>query len=192
MYRSTIECEVKVPTPTARYLDELFSLKCAGDIAHFFPNAKEVTESFTVFNAVRKVLGSKTFGDPSILCVCPGDGSKPRTAAVFAFRTAWQVVSVDPIMQVRYARDRHNVQRLKAHRCRIEGTRVEAHHVVVAACHSHARLSSVLDRIGAERIDVFSLPCCVADDIGTPLRSWRDPSCWSPENRVNYYHIDRT
>lgn len=181
------EVTIRVPAPSTKYLDELFSLRCCGDLAPFFPNAKEVTESFSLFNAVRKVLGAASFGSEETVCLVPGDGSKPRTAALFALRTRWQVKSVDPNMAIRYARNRHGIERLTAHRCGAEALRTVAPHVVIVACHSHAKLSTVLDTVQAEAIDVFSLPCCVKDDIGPPTKTWRDEAVWSPANTMNVY-----
>lgn len=187
-YSNTIECTVRVPAPSARYFDELCSLSCAGDLMRFFPNAKELTESFTVFNAVRKTIGAFRFGE-DITCVVPGDGTAPRTGALFALRTRWNVISVDPIMHRRWVLGRHRIDRLVARRLPISAIEpIKAAHVVVAACHSHAPLSQVVKIIHADRLDVVSLPCCVPDDIGIPSRSWLDRGCWSPENRVNIYH----
>ena len=43
---------------------------------------------------------SETFrpDDAGVTLVAVGDGVTPRTAALFAFRTAWQTVAIDPLM----------------------------------------------------------------------------------------------
>lgn len=176
-----------VPTPSARYFDELCSLNCAGDLMRFFPNAKELTESFACFNAVRKMLGSASFAE-NLTCLVPGDGTAPRTAALFALRTRWNVVSVDPIMKPRWVLGRHRIERLTARKLKVEALEVlVAERVVVVSCHSHASLLAGLLRVSAERYDVISLPCCVPDDIGSPTKTWLDRGCWSPQNRINAY-----
>lgn len=186
-YSNTVECTVTVPTPSARYFDELCSLTCAGDLVRFFPNAKEITESFTCFNAVRKMLGSASFGE-NLTCLIPGDGTAPRTGALFALRTRWHVISVDPLMKPRWVLGRHNIQRLSVKKAQVESmVPLVAPRVVVVSCHSHASLLAAVRRVSAERIDVISLPCCVADDIGRPTKTWRDKACWSPQNTINAY-----
>ena len=54
-------------------------------------NAKELSESFACFNAARVHL-AETFlpSDPHVTLLAIGDGLTPRTAALFAFRTAWR------------------------------------------------------------------------------------------------------
>src|SRR3990167_117347 len=186
-YSSTVECTVRVPTPSARYFDELCSLSCAGDLVRFFPNAKELTESFACFNSVRKMLGCASFGT-ELTCLVPGDGTAPRTGALFALRTRWNVLSVDPIMRGSWVAGAHNIRRLRALSLKVEELEpVVAGHVVVVSCHSHASLKGVMQRVNAERVDVISLPCCVPDGIGKPTRTWLDKGCWSPENRINAY-----
>lgn len=186
-YSSTVECTVRVPTPSARYFDELCSLTCAGDLVRFFPNAKEITESFACFNAVRKMLGCASFAE-SFTCLVPGDGTAPRTGALFALRTRWTVISVDPIMRPRWVLGRHRIERLAARKLKVEFLEpIVANRVVVVSCHSHAGLRNSLSHVSAERVDVISLPCCVPDDIGAPTRTWLDKSCWSPQNRINAY-----
>lgn len=186
-YTNTVECTVRVPAPSARYLDELFKLKCAQALVPLFPNAKEITESFAVFHAIKKALGPALLADPSVTVICPGDGTQPRTGALFALRSKWTVFSVDPIMRPRHVNGRHFIERLHAIKDRAGQFPVGANRVIVAACHSHAPLSQVLAPIRAERIDVASLPCCVPDDIGEPSRTYLDRGCWSPHNRINLY-----
>jgi len=186
-YSTTVECTVRVPTPSARYFDELCSLTCAGDLLRFFPNAKEITESFACFNAVRKTLGPASFAE-SWTCLVPGDGTAPRTGALFALRTRWNVVSVDPLMKLRWVLWRHHIDRLTARKLHVEALApIVANRVIIVSCHSHASLKNAVQRVNAERCDVISLPCCVPDDIGSPTRTWLDKSCWSPENRINAY-----
>ena len=178
---------LQVPTASTRYLNELFALKCCGDLAPFFPNAKEVTESFALYTAARKYIGHAFLKDPNISVLCPGDGTAPRTAATFALRSRWTAYSVDPLMRPKQVNGRHFVDRLHAIAADANTFQLRAPRVLVASCHSHAKLSEVLRGIEAERIDIISLPCCAQDNIGAPTHTYRDPAVWSPQNRVNIY-----
>lgn len=82
-----------------RYLNEFTKIAAAPDmlLQKLFPNAKEITESFGAYHAVRKHLtGFIPLNAPDVHAWFIGDGSTPRTAATFAFRSAWQCHSLDP------------------------------------------------------------------------------------------------
>lgn len=87
------------PLFSSHYYRELFHLKCGPDLlrTHLYDNPKEYTESAAAFNAVKEEF----FGYLSQDCIVVsfGDGSRPRTAALFAFRTSWISWAVDPILK---------------------------------------------------------------------------------------------
>ncbi|KUF99151.1 Histone-lysine N-methyltransferase [Phytophthora nicotianae] len=97
------------PPVSLRYLNEFVGkLHCAPALLQhgLFPDAKEVTESMALFNAVRRYIEPKNKGESlkengkhdGIVVV--GDGNTPRTAAMFAFRMrGWKCYSVDPAME---------------------------------------------------------------------------------------------
>ena len=70
-----------------------------------FPNVKELTESMAVYHHTNSYILSKQEKQESsgvledaILCV--GDGSTPRSAAIFAlYHPEWQCYSIDPQLQ---------------------------------------------------------------------------------------------
>ena len=91
----------------SRYVTELLKLACAPELVRLrlFPDAKELTESFAANNAARSFLyprgaerGRVDPADAAVTCVAVGDGTTPRTAALFAFLTRWHCVAVDPEM----------------------------------------------------------------------------------------------
>jgi hypothetical protein len=57
----------------SRYITELTQLRCAPDVlaSGYFPNAKEITESMSAYEVVRRHLWSAGFSpsDSSVLCV---------------------------------------------------------------------------------------------------------------------------
>ena len=92
-----------VRKPSLRYLDEFIKLKCSPDLlkSNLFPNAKEITESMGVYNAVRRNLQKEySLASPDICCLVIGDGHVPRTASLFAMRTRWTVFSIDPKLRL--------------------------------------------------------------------------------------------
>lgn len=171
----------------SRHLDKFFRLNCRDVLSCVFPNAKEVTEAFAVYDAAKVVFGDAALHDASILVVCPGDGVSPRTGATAALRSAWTVKSVDPKMGRRWIQGKHTIKRLSCVRAAAEALTYRAPRILVLATHSHASLAAVLAKCEADRVDVVSMPCCVHDDIGEPDKWWADGDCLSPANRVNVY-----
>lgn len=88
-----------------RYVDEFLGLRCAPELLEMrlFPNGKEITESMSAYSAARKYvscLPGFALNDPNVSVICVGDGHQPRTATLFAMRTAWSTYSVDPLLTV--------------------------------------------------------------------------------------------
>mmetsp|Transcript_5141 Transcript_5141/g.9466 ORF Transcript_5141/g.9466 Transcript_5141/m.9466 type:complete len:430 (+) Transcript_5141:107-1396(+) len=130
------------------YLDELLMCRCAPDLLNLglYPNAKEVTESFSLFNATRRHM-QKHFDpkDPNVVCVVVGDGSTPRTAAMMCYRTKWKVYSVDPMMKL--DPKWNNIRNLKVYRAPIEDVTItvpKGHKALVLCMHTHVTLECCL------------------------------------------------
>lgn len=133
-----------------RYLDELLSLRCAGDLlaAGLFPRtaaAKEMTESMAAFHAALHHVPWTNAKDTTTTAIVVGDGATPRTAALFALRTGWEVHSVDPLLKVRWTSSAsgyprpYGIDRLTVHPARAEETAITCSgDVVIVAMHSHA------------------------------------------------------
>lgn len=173
-----------------RHVAEYLSLKRMPDLhaAGIYPNAKEVTESMAAYAAVREHV-PVSLGDRNVTLVAVGDGSTPRTAAMFAVRSAWRCCSVDPRAQARpwLGSMRRPIERLEVHRARIEDVEICADGpVVIAAVHSHATLDATLGSIRAPIVHVVAIPCCVPMTVGDvePDESYDDPHCWSAKRRV--------
>ena len=166
-----------------RHIDELIGCACFPDLLcrRLFPNGKEITESAAVYHYVRWHLPRFALRDPSVAVVSVGDGHTPRTAALFAFRSAWQCHSVDPCL-----RDKAwDVQRLHCHRKRIEDCSFDFERVVIVGVHSHASIAETLAHVrGRDRALVW-MPCCRRPDAPRPPDVDKvDPGVWSPQNRL--------
>ena len=184
--------------PSLRYLTELVNMKCGPDLLALglFPNAKEVSESFAAFHAVRKHLrvmgleGPQAFGREDITVIAVGDGSTPRTAATFAFRSRWTCYSVDPRLREKWwGWKPKGIDRLWGVAQRIE----DCHPVfdgptIIVAVHSHATLEATLGAIEAPLRHIVAIPCCVPQELCiAPEIEYADWGIWSPERTVKIW-----
>lgn len=185
--------------PSLRYLDQFIGLKCASDLisTKFFPNAKEITESMGAFNAVQRNLWNVFHpSDETVECYIIGDGSKPRTGALFAYRTKWKIVSIDPNMLRNklelggIAATPKRINRLYAYRNYIEDlTFYEAHNNVLIVCvHSHAKLSDCFHAFPWSKKYIVNMPCCVPPDIDRqPDVCYTDWAVHSEKRNIEIY-----
>lgn len=150
-----------------------------------FPNAKEITESYAAYEAVASHI-TTDFGNSDITVICPGDGTKPRTAATFAFRSAWTAYSIDPALR----KESWPVRRLECLKSKIEDVSLEFDHkVILVLVHAHCRLQECLKSIKAQSYDIVAMPCCVPlflDGIEPDIQ-YEDPNIWSPENTIKIW-----
>ncbi|ETV87068.1 hypothetical protein H257_02074 [Aphanomyces astaci] len=156
-----------------RYLDEFVGdLTCSAQMLAWglFPDAKEVSETMGVFNAVRKLgLHEKDTAPPGVHdgIVIVGDGVTPRTAAMFAYRTkGWTCYSVDPIMKVSTSDaqvpwDGGALANVVSVCDKIENIRIRLRKAIVVLVHAHVTIEQAMVAIDAtEVVAVLTLPCC--------------------------------
>ncbi|KAF0686914.1 Aste57867_21308 [Aphanomyces stellatus] len=168
-----------------RYLDEFVgALTCSAQMLEWglFPDAKEVSETMGVFNAIRKLGLQHKTRDPApglrdgIVVV--GDGITrtfvslvehqhplARTAAMFAYRTkGWTCYSVDPIMQVSSETKPmpwDAMTNVVAIDQKIEDIRIRLDRAIVVLVHAHVTLEQAMLAIDAKSVvAVLTLPCC--------------------------------
>jgi hypothetical protein len=190
---SPIPVEVIVKKPLWKYLNEFWGLKAAQDLMALglFPNMKEITESFGAYNAVRKYLNKDfAFKDPNVTVIVVGDGSTPRTAATFAFRSNWRCISIDPLMND--ARPwSQKINRLNVIKARVEDVQFDetwGSKIIIVAVHAHLDL---MECIKFKPSAVIAIPCCVPLEWFTvrPSKEYRDYGILSPENKVKIWRI---
>lgn len=187
------EIVVKVRVPTTKYADELLQCHCAVDLLglELFPNFKEITESFAAYNAVRKHLWTpcRLFpSDESITLISVGDGGTPRTGATFAFRTRWQCLSVDPVLNE--AKFANKINRLQLIQDRLENVAKLGPYgrAVVVAVHAHVGLDVIVNSIAAERLALVAIPCCTPQTLDQPPdEEYDDWGIWSPQRCVKVW-----
>ena len=175
------------------YVNEFFRLKCASDLLakKLFPNAKEMTESMGAFAAVQrhivKPLGL-SLGDRNIGLYVVGDGHTPRTAALFAMRSAWECYSIDPVLRDKV----WGVDRLHAYTAKIENCSLlhaqDFERAIIVMVHSHARIEDTLQAIQNKNRSLVTIPCCVKHEIpDVSYIGYQDGGIWSPQNTVKVW-----
>jgi hypothetical protein len=101
--------QVTVPIPTLKYLDNFVRHNRSGvDMlaTGVFPNAKEITESFAAHHAVmHKLYSAEGLKRLNPWIVVVGDGATPRTGVTFAFKSTFNVISIDPNLKWTGVRD---------------------------------------------------------------------------------------
>ena len=173
-----------------RYVNEMLRLACAPELIRLklFPDAKELTESFAANNAIRTHLAAEyPTSDPRVTLIAVGDGITPRTAALCAFLTRWQCVSMDPEMVPweRWRRSRDvatgqpwstcgdeageavdhgwgGVRRLQAHRRKVQEMAIDCDRALLVMVHAHVSLSDTLASVSTSSGECAAviLPCC--------------------------------
>jgi len=181
--------------PLFRYINELCSCKCFPDllISKVFPDAKELTESCAAYNALRHKAKVFRLNDRSVTMIAVADGNTPRTAALFAFRTAWKCLSIDPRLKPDKLEDwEGSIQRLRCIDSRIQDIpNLHFPKLVIAAVHSHAPLDIVAQKLTAAERVIVAIPCCVKQETDRPPDiEYTDRGIWSPHNKVKIW-IDR-
>ena len=176
--------------PSAKYINQLLKLKSGPDMLALglFPNAKEVGESFSAYEAARKYLRIFPLNDPNVVLIAVGDGCTPRTAATFAFRSTWKCISIDPSLKkdkIKWSK----INRLELINKKIEDvSTLEYENVIIAAVHSHAPMNKILEKIKAKHRALIVMPCCVKQETGKePDLRYRDYGVWSPHNWVSVW-----
>lgn len=188
-----------IKNPSLCYLNEFVNLKCAPDLLALglYPNAKEITESMAVYRAVVRHLPVK-LNDPNTKVFVLGDGSTPRTAALFAFRSAWTAYSIDPALKHwKVPNGAIRPRRLRTLPQKAEDTTLlyntfnPPYSWVVVAPHSHANLQGFLDKIQHIKrynpIHVVTMPCCVDQAVaGRPFPDikYDDWGIFSPQRAI--------
>lgn len=179
-------------TAHTRYFDEFFRLKCAPDIllSGSFPNAKEITESMAAYNAARRYLTTRGFqlNDPKVRCFVIGDGHSPRTGILFALRTKWTIISVDPSLRMKS----FDIDRLYQIKSKIEDADLRSFNgekSLIVQVHSHAKAKTILDKIKTPIRAFIDIPCCVPESSPNDNPRWEyiDHGIHSPKNKVKIW-----
>ncbi len=184
---------VRASDPHCRYLDRLIRRQSFEPLWRLFANAqrpaKELTESFSALEHLRPLLAELPVGR----VVHVGDGAHARTAALFALKTDWENIAVDPTINealVSDWRDRFGIERFRWHAAPIEQVAdaldaLPPAPTLVTFVHAHVDTDEVLSRIRWDA--AFTLACCQPGRQLTracdPHAEGNDPGVLSPDRR---------
>lgn len=127
-----------------------------------------------------------------------GDGNTPRTAAIFAYRTKWQVISIDPMLK----HTERDINRLKCFSMTLEnfvtqdcgcGERfsiLDCHDkpVLIVCVHSHAKMENCVNMITTiGNKAMIAIPCCFPYDYLPADKEYVDPRILSNKNTVKIW-----
>ncbi|CAF4009531.1 unnamed protein product [Rotaria sp. Silwood2] len=172
------------------YLDEFLQLRCVSDLISMglFPNAKEITETFAIWSALRRYIfpqlststTSSIDNDRNAIIVV-GDGMTPRTAALCAYLTKelWQCYSIDPMLQydtyvdmtfinrrsittVDHCKQWKSIRGLRMVRAKIQTVSIKCRKAIVAMMHAHVTIEDAIAAVDASEgiIGIVTCPCC--------------------------------
>lgn len=181
-----------------RFLNQFSTENIVGLFSRYKGSAKEVTESWGMLEAAKKI--NPCFSNTIVIIV--GDGCSPRTGAIFAYNTKATVISVDPNMNIDHWTDHCEkqagmgfpVRRLMVSRAKIEDFifDCQGRDCIVVFPHSHADMRRVyVENYG--QLAYIAMPCCVP----IPGRfqqlvhlTYDDKNILSPKRTVHIWHAD--
>lgn len=186
-----------------KYHKQLIESNASENIVGLFSRykgaSKEVTESFGIFAACRKVI-------PDInqhLVYVIGDGASPRTGAVFAYFTKAEVVSIDPQFNMDHW-EKHTTQqksmgypitRLEVIKKKIEDCQVfncNQKRIIIVFPHSHASMEETLKKFTNYKTRyIVNMPCCVpipTNFAKIPHTFIKDTLIVSPKNEIHIWY----
>jgi len=207
------QIHLSIHKPTLRYLDEFIKLRCAPDLLNLrlFPNAKEITESMAAFNAVRRnvVNDDLKYDDKNIVLLDIGCGNTPRTAALFAFRTKWDCVAIDPRVLKQPVSSLNSYNKIPSisnltcfpttfeefYKINYDYENLKA--IIICAIHAHIHFEEFhffIKNIRKEGykfpIYMIYIPCCKYADLiiqAHYLHNYTDYGIWSPKRDIYIY-----
>ena len=188
-----------IPSNHIMHLERWFRRKCALDLweLDIYPNIKEVSEAESVRHCVVQKLKLNE-GSYYNLAIIVGDGRTPRLGALLAFTTAWQVISIDPMLKEHPGYS--GIKRLHLIRNKIENVLpanipdFDINRIVICHPHSHANpndsLRLIRDKFPGKPIDMVAMPCCVRQSIdgrkNCDIR-YEDLGIWSARNIIQIW-----
>ena len=163
-----------------------------------YPNVKEISEASSITRFLHKQYRSWTkYSD--VLVVVVGDGASPRVGAMLAFRTNWNVVSIDPLL--RDDSKWNGIKKLYLISKRYEDVNtqdIEAplhNFTLYVFPHAHVEINEalrVLQPVFGIAAGVVAMPCCqkqdVVDDI-YPTLVVEDFGCLSPRRTIKLWRM---
>jgi hypothetical protein len=151
-----------------QYLREFLKLNCSGQLMELFSQSgnpyKEITESMAAYKNIKEFTDVK---DPEETYIMIGDGSLALTAALFAFLTKGQVISIDPKLNTAKVSEwssRENVRRFIAYNVKFQDLIINRDYIPpmpyhLICVHAHVNLEELNECLPHWKY-IYSNPCC--------------------------------
>lgn len=174
-----------------KYIARFMAWNSAPDLLEMklFPNIKEIGESMSMFYCVESLLMNwdpylrENRGKSNVNVVVVGDGHRPRTAAVFAFSTKWNIISIDPEMKSTEC----PIQRLTCFDKKVEDVPdydFGEEPCIIIYPHSHAPVQVGWDKFQSTRKWLIKMECCTKDKLDLPYYAFRDTNAITQANQI--------
>jgi hypothetical protein len=182
-----------------RYHKKILSSWSAENIIGLFSRyrggPKEITESFGMFEAAKKVCDN--IDECKIVVI--GDGCTPRTGIVFAYFSKADVISIDPNFNMDHWEQHYEKQkrmefepkRIKLIKDKIENIKIDCEFkkTILLWPHSHADMRNI--RLKNKKIVIdIAMPCCVpipSDYMKIPHLTYDDYDILSPKRTIHIW-----
>lgn len=172
-----------------KYVDQFLNSNCCASILPLFSNYrdtnkrnKEISESMACLEAFRLLNkdpnSSINFNSSDTAIFVIGDGIRPRTGMIFAYYTKCQVISIDPLMDMRWwerfltfkSSERQKPERIHLKKNVVENIDLkdfDCEKMIIVLPHSHASMSCCVSKIREYQslkkgipVRFINLPCC--------------------------------
>ena len=150
---------------------------------------------------------SKFFGKylhcKSVTCYILGDGKVPKTGALFALMTKWNIISIDPIALSKQESNADNINRLNIYSMNAENYDYKeiAELYIFVSPHGHAPLELVYDKFKQQHknykyhLIIITLDCCVTNNLANKkniilYKKYDDFKIFSPKREIKIYETN--
>lgn len=181
-----------------KFFESFSSENIIGLFSRYSRSSKEITESWSMLEAVKKYIPG---GVDEKLVIVVGDGASPRTASILAYHTRARVYSVDPALNLDHWHEHCRkqeaigfpVQRIAVFKQNVEDCEWDCFgkDVVFIFPHSHAPMNMIRAR-NVRKMYMIALPCCKKipmEILRIPHISYADVNILSPKNIVHIFGV---
>ena len=146
------------------FFDRFLRFNCAPDILAKWGKtpAKELTECMAVYQYLLKNY-LELFSE-NCLCLDIGSGKTPRFAILIVHLTKWNVIAIDPNLNVKdYKTERLFLQKKNIEDCNKDIKNADQSnykHIFGVYIHSHGSAKPLLENIKLTPLTIIAIPCC--------------------------------
>ena len=185
----------------AKYVSRFLNLHSAEDLMSIMQcsnTLKEITESMGMYYCVTDKICSyddtiDLKKEDSVGIFVFGDGVLPRTGAIFAYLTKWNVWSLDPLMKKHKDIKRLFSENITAEKF-IELNKIEIFSedtVILIFPHSHvADVNRIYKAFSTKKVWIINMPCCnpgQCNSLKLHGLTYHDKDIMSEKNKIQLF-----